>query len=89
VDDYWRLDVELASEDEAEQAIEILREALPAGNRVLYAVDPAHVLTLHLDGPSVETIRVALAGYSQNGGDVGGLLATCDEWLAAHPGDNW
>jgi hypothetical protein len=89
VDDYWRLDVELASEDEAEQAIEILREALPVGNRVLYAVDPAHVLTWHLDGPSVEMIRAALAAHSQNGGDVGGLLATCDEWLAAHPGDNW
>jgi hypothetical protein len=89
VDDYWRLDVELASEDEAEQAIEILKEALPAGHRVLYAVDPAHVLTWHLDAPSVETIRAALAGHSQNGADVGGLLATCDEWLSAHPGDNW
>ena len=88
MDDYWRVDVELASEDEAEQAIE-LREALPVGNRVLYAVDPGHFLTWHLDEPSVETIRAALAGYSHNGGDVGGLLATCDEWLAAHPGDDW
>jgi hypothetical protein len=89
VDDYWRLDVELASEDEAEQAIDILSEVLPARSRVLYAIDPAHVFTWHLDAPSVEMIRAALAEHSQNGGDVGGLLATCDEWLAAHPGDNW
>ena len=87
--DYWTLDVELASEDEAEQAIEILKRALPDGHRVLFAVDPAQVLTLHLDRPSVEMVRAALAAHSEGGGDVGGLLATCEEWLDAHPGDDW
>ena len=87
MEDYWTLDVELASEDEAEQAIEILKEGLPAGHRVLYAVDPRQVLTWHLDRSSVEMIRAALAGHAERGGEVAGLLATCDEWLMAHPGD--
>lgn len=88
VEDYWTLDVELASEDEAEQAIELLQAALPEGNRVLYALDPRHVLTWHLDRASVDMIRAALAGHAETGGEVAGLLATCDEWLMAHPGDD-
>lgn len=89
MEDYWTLDVQLASEDEAEQAIEILLDALPAGNRVLYAVDPGQVLTWHLDRPSVEMVRAALAGHAEAGGEVAGLLATCEEWLMAHPGDDY
>jgi hypothetical protein len=89
MDDYWTLDVELASEDEAEQAIDILNDALPASNRVLYAVDPSQALTWHLDRASVEMIRAALASHAEAGGDVAGLLATCDEWLTAHPGDDY
>jgi len=37
----------------------------------------------------VEMVRAALAGHSESGGEVGGLLATCEEWLDAHPGDDW
>ena len=88
VEDYWTLDVELASEDEAERAIELLKDALPTGHRVLYAVDPNQVLTWHLDRSSVEMIRAALASHADTGGEVAGLLATCDEWLVAHPGDD-
>src|SRR5207248_10698401 len=83
VEDYWTLDVELASEDEAEQAIELLKDALPTGHRVLYAVDPSQVLTWHLDRSSVEMIRAALAGHADAGGVVAGLMSTCDGWLVA------
>jgi hypothetical protein len=89
VDDYWTLAIELDSEDQAEQAMDLLNDELPPGNRVLYAIDPSQVLTWHLERPSVEMVRAALAAHTEAGGEVGGLLATCEEWLAAHPGDDY
>lgn len=80
LENHWTLSTTAMTPEEAQSAAQLLSERFPQVD--VDPVDPRLWMTLHMDSPTVVTIRNALRLAASAGADVGGLLDDCEEFLS-------